>query len=64
MADVDVSLGGLGPGYIAQDVQREPLDQIDLKDGVDANLGGGGGNFCKLIVTPQNFQFWVVHRKY
>jgi hypothetical protein len=29
-------------------LQREPLDQIDLKDGVDAILRGGGGSFWKL----------------
>jgi hypothetical protein len=39
--------GGLGSVYIAQGVQREPLDQTDLKDGVDAILGGGGGSFLK-----------------
>jgi hypothetical protein len=38
-------LGGLGSVYIAQRVQREPLDQTDLKNGVDAILGGGGGIF-------------------
>jgi hypothetical protein len=27
---------GLGSPYIAQRVQREPLDQTDLKDGIDA----------------------------
>jgi hypothetical protein len=37
--------GGLGSAYIAQGVQREPLDQTDLKNGVDATLGGGGGIF-------------------
>jgi hypothetical protein len=26
----------------------EPLDQTDLKDGVDAILEGGGGSFWKL----------------
>lgn len=30
--------GGLGSPYIAQGVQHEPLDQIDLKDDVDATL--------------------------
>jgi hypothetical protein len=48
MVDVDVSPGGSGLGYIALGVQREPLDQTDLKDGVDATLGGGGGSFWKL----------------
>jgi hypothetical protein len=28
--------GGLGSPYIAQRVQREPLDQTDLKNSVDA----------------------------
>jgi hypothetical protein len=36
---------GLGFAYIAQGVQHEPLDQTDLKDGMDATLGGGGGTF-------------------
>jgi hypothetical protein len=36
---------GLGSTYIAQWVQHEPLDQTDLKDSVDATLGGGGGIF-------------------
>jgi hypothetical protein len=45
MADVDVSPKGAGPDYIALGLQREPLDQIDLKDGVDATLTGGGGSF-------------------
>jgi hypothetical protein len=40
--------GGLGSVYMAQRVQRETLDQTDLKDGVDAILGGGGGSFWKL----------------
>jgi hypothetical protein len=29
------ALGGLGSPYVAQRVQREPLDQTDLKNGVD-----------------------------
>jgi hypothetical protein len=33
---------------MALGVQREPLDQTDLKDGVDATLEGGGENFWKL----------------
>jgi hypothetical protein len=46
MADVEVSSReGAGPGYIALGLQREPLDQTNLKDGVDAILGGGGGSF-------------------
>jgi hypothetical protein len=39
--------GGLGSTYIALGVEREPLDQTDLKNGVDAILGGGGGTFWK-----------------
>jgi hypothetical protein len=31
--------------YIGQSVQREPLDQTDLRNGVDAILEGGGGTF-------------------
>jgi hypothetical protein len=31
---------GVGVSYIAQRVQREPLDQTDLRNGVDATLGG------------------------
>jgi hypothetical protein len=42
-------LRGLGSIYIAQSVQREPLDQTNLKDGVDAILGGGGGMFQKML---------------
>jgi hypothetical protein len=30
------ALGGLGSAYIAQILQREPLDQTDLKNVVDA----------------------------
>jgi hypothetical protein len=33
--------------YIALRVQREPLNQTDLKNGVDTTLGGGGGTFWK-----------------
>jgi hypothetical protein len=39
--------GRLESPYIAQRVQREPLDQTDLKNGVDTTLGGGGGTFWK-----------------
>jgi hypothetical protein len=42
MADVDVSLGGSGSSCIALGVQREPLNQTDLKNGIDATLGGDG----------------------
>jgi hypothetical protein len=45
MADVEVCSRGAGLGYIALRVKREPLDQTDLKDGIDAILGGGGGSF-------------------
>jgi hypothetical protein len=37
--------GRLGSSYIAQRVQCEPLDQTDLKNGVDAVYGGSGGIF-------------------
>jgi hypothetical protein len=40
--------GGLGSPYIAQRVQREPLDQTDLRNSVDATLGCGGGTFQKI----------------
>jgi hypothetical protein len=40
--------GGLGSSYIAQRVQREPLDQTNLKNGIDAVYGGSGGTFQKL----------------
>jgi hypothetical protein len=36
---------GWKPIFIALGVQRKPLDQTDLKDDVDAILGGGGGSF-------------------
>jgi hypothetical protein len=39
--------GGLGSPYIAQRVQHVPLDQTDLKNGVDATLGGSGKTFWK-----------------
>jgi hypothetical protein len=31
--------------YIGRSIYREPSDQTDLKNGVDAILGGSGGNF-------------------
>jgi hypothetical protein len=37
--------GGWGSPYIAQRIQRERLDQTDLKDGVDAVQGGGEETF-------------------
>jgi hypothetical protein len=48
MEDVEVSYKGAGPGYIALRVKREPLDQTNLKNGVDAILGGGGESFWNL----------------
>jgi hypothetical protein len=33
----------------SQRVQREPLDQTDLKNGVDVVYGDSGGTFQKLI---------------
>jgi hypothetical protein len=48
MADVEVCSKGAGPGYIALRVKREPFDQTNLKNNVDAILGGGGGSFGKL----------------
>jgi hypothetical protein len=38
-------LQGAEPGYIALRVEREPLDQTDLKNDIDAILGDGGGSF-------------------
>jgi hypothetical protein len=43
-------LGGLGSIYIAQGVQHEPLDQTNLKDDIDAILGGGGVIFLKMLM--------------
>jgi hypothetical protein len=37
--------GGWGSSYIAREVQREPLDQTDLRNDTDVTLGGGGGTF-------------------
>jgi hypothetical protein len=37
--------GEPGSVYIAQGVQRELLNQTDLKDGVDTIIGDGGGIF-------------------
>jgi hypothetical protein len=39
------------PVFIALGVQHEPLDQTDLRNGVDAILGGGGGTFWKLLTS-------------
>jgi hypothetical protein len=38
---------GAGSVYITLRVQPELLDQTDLKNGVDATLGGDGGTFWK-----------------
>jgi hypothetical protein len=55
----------LGSGYkatyIGQSLQREPLDKTNLRNGVDAFLGDGGGTFWKLLAVvidkylPQTF---------
>jgi hypothetical protein len=37
--------GELGSAYIALRVEREPLDQTNIRNGMDATLGGGGGTF-------------------
>jgi hypothetical protein len=37
--------------FIALGVQRELLDQIGLRNGVDAILGDGGGTFWKLLMS-------------
>jgi hypothetical protein len=42
---------GCRPVFISLGVQREPLDQTDLRNGVDAILGGGGGTFWKLLTN-------------
>jgi hypothetical protein len=44
-----MSLQGAELGYIALRVEREPSDQTDLKDSLDAILGGGRESFWKLI---------------
>jgi hypothetical protein len=31
--------------YIGKSIHREPSDQTDLRNGIDAILGGGGGTF-------------------
>jgi hypothetical protein len=40
MIDVEASSRGAKPGYIALRVERELLDQTDLKDSIDAILAG------------------------
>jgi hypothetical protein len=40
---------GSEPVFIVLRVEREPLDQTDLKDNVNAILGGDGGTFWKVI---------------
>jgi hypothetical protein len=37
--------------FIGQSVHREPSDQTDLRNGVDATLGGGGVTFWKLTMS-------------
>jgi hypothetical protein len=32
-------------------MQREPLDQTDLRNSVDVILGGGEGTFWKLLMS-------------
>jgi hypothetical protein len=39
--------GGYRAVYIGQSVHHEPSDQTDLKNDIDAILGGGGGTFWK-----------------
>jgi hypothetical protein len=39
------------PVFVDLGVQREPLDQTDLRNGVDAIQGGGGGTFWKLLTS-------------
>jgi hypothetical protein len=46
-----LSLGGASLYYSPRRVQREHLDQTDLKNGVDVILGGGGGIFWKLLMN-------------
>ena len=38
---------GAGAGYIGRSVQHEPLDQTDLKDGVDASYEVVGNRHMK-----------------
>jgi hypothetical protein len=45
MANVEASSKGAELGYIAMWVKRDPLDQTDLKNGINAILSGGGGSF-------------------
>jgi hypothetical protein len=42
--------GRLRSPYIAQRVQREPVNQTNLRNDVDATLRGGGGIFQKMEV--------------
>jgi hypothetical protein len=37
--------------FIALGVQHERLDQTDLRNDVDATLGGSGGTFWKLLIS-------------
>jgi hypothetical protein len=45
MEDVVVCSRGAEPGYIALRVEREPLDQTNLKNDVDAIPWDGEGSF-------------------
>jgi hypothetical protein len=42
------------PVIMALEVQRGPLDQTDLRNGVDVILGGGGGIFWKLLMSGRH----------
>jgi hypothetical protein len=46
-----LSMGGCRHVFIALGVQHEPLDQIDLRNDVDAILVGGGGTFWKPLTS-------------
>jgi hypothetical protein len=43
--------GGYRDVYIGQSIHHEPLDETDLRNGVDAILEGGGGTFWKQANT-------------
>jgi hypothetical protein len=45
------SLQGVQAYIYSLGVQRERLDQTDLRNGVDAILGDGGGTFWKLLIS-------------
>jgi hypothetical protein len=50
-SDLASSRGGCRPIFVALAAQREPLDQIGLRNGVDAILRGGRGTFWKLLTN-------------